>query len=71
MSADRGKAAREALQAWKPRSELIADCWRTGTRNIRELARLANVDRNTVYRALETEGIDWRNRGTPVEGEEP
>lgn len=60
---DRKDQARKALQTWaaKTRSQLVADCWRAGEHNIRELARLAQVDRSTIYTDLETQHIDWRS----------
>lgn len=48
------------------RGRLVAAAWRAGNRNVRELARLADVARDTVYSDLEAHGIDWRDRtGAP------
>jgi hypothetical protein len=53
-------AALAALIGWADRRErlssdradLVAEAWRTGTRNVAELARLARVSRDTVYADL-------------------
>ncbi|WIX76821.1 hypothetical protein QRX50_36130 [Amycolatopsis carbonis] len=62
--------ALEALQAWArnrdrmpdDRATLVALAWRTGARNIRELARLADVSRDTIYADLRARGIDAGDR---------
>jgi hypothetical protein len=53
-------AALAALIGWADRRErlssdradLVAEAWRTGTRNVAELARLARVSRDTIYADL-------------------
>ncbi|WP_344681415.1 hypothetical protein [Saccharopolyspora taberi] len=44
------------------RARLLAAAWRSGTRNVRELARLADVSRDTVYADLKSHDIDPRDR---------
>ncbi|AWW43304.1 MULTISPECIES: hypothetical protein [Streptomyces] len=44
------------------RADLMADAWRTGTRSVAELARLARVSRDTVYADLAARGIDVSKR---------
>jgi hypothetical protein len=63
-------AALSALRSWAirrdrlaaDRASLLAAAWRTGARNIRELARLSDVSRNTVYTDLQSQGIDPAGR---------
>ncbi|MFJ2739843.1 hypothetical protein ACIO3O_09250 [Streptomyces sp. NPDC087440] len=43
------------------RAELIDRAWRTGTRNVVELASVSGADRDTVYADLTARGIDWRD----------
>lgn len=55
-----------ALRAWtrhrdrmpEQRATLLATAWRAGERNVRELARIADVARQTVYDDLRSQGID-------------
>ncbi|MFI5614644.1 hypothetical protein [Amycolatopsis sp. NPDC051903] len=62
--------ALEALQSWArnrdrlpdDRAMLVALAWHTGARNIRELARLADVSRDTIYADLRARGIDAGDR---------
>lgn len=62
--------ALEALQSWArnrdrlpdDRATLVALAWHTGARNIRELARLADVSRDTIYADLRARGIDAGDR---------
>jgi hypothetical protein len=63
-------AALTALRGWAlrrdrlpgDRARLLAAAWQAGARNIRELARLADVSRETVYADLRSSGIDPRDR---------
>ncbi|MEV7993921.1 hypothetical protein AB0O67_18985 [Streptomyces sp. NPDC086077] len=50
------------------RADRVADAWRTGTRSVAELARLARVSRDTVYADLAERGIEVSKRGEPVAG---
>ncbi|MCS7480680.1 hypothetical protein ACFFQW_31965 [Umezawaea endophytica] len=58
-------AALAALIGWADRRErlssdradLVAEAWRTGTRNVAELARLARVSRDTVYADLASRDV--------------
>jgi hypothetical protein len=43
------------------RAELIEKAWRTGTRNVAELASVSGADRDAVYADLTARGIDWRD----------
>jgi hypothetical protein len=62
-----------ALSAWgvppEPqedgRAGLIAEAWRTGTRNLTELAGVAGVSRRVVAADLRAEGIDPEARDAP------
>jgi hypothetical protein len=57
-----------ALRAWtrqrdgmpEQRARLLAAAWRAGERNVRELARIAEVSRQTVYDDLRGQEIDPR-----------
>lgn len=65
---DRAAALAE-LEEWAQhqahaRPRLIAAAWRAGCRNIAELARTANVTRDTVYADLTSQGIDYSDRAT-------
>ncbi|MET7996962.1 hypothetical protein ABZU76_39415 [Amycolatopsis sp. NPDC005232] len=59
-------AALAALISWaerrknlsSDRADLMAVAWRTGTRNVAELARVARVSRDTVYADLAARGVD-------------
>lgn len=61
-------SALTALRAWtrqrdrmpEQRAVLLGGAWRAGERNIRELARIADVSRQTVYDDLRAQGIDPR-----------
>nr|WP_240979962.1 hypothetical protein [Streptomyces sp. HNM0574] len=55
-------ARRERFSA--DRAAAVAAAWRTGTRNVAELARLARVSRDTVYADLAARGVD---RDAPAE----
>lgn len=63
-------AALTALRGWAIRRDrlpaeralLLEAAWRAGARNVRELARLADVSRDTVYSDLKSRGIDPSNR---------
>ncbi|MFD4196679.1 aminotransferase-like domain-containing protein [Amycolatopsis thermoflava] len=68
-------AALTALRAWarqrdqmpEQRAVLLSAAWRAGERNVRELARIADVSRQTVYDDLRAQGIDPRaDRGAAV-----
>jgi DNA-binding transcriptional ArsR family regulator len=67
-------ASLTALSAWArtrdqlptDRVELLALAWHTGNRNIQELARRANVSRDTVYADLRTAGIEPADRAAAV-----
>ncbi|MEU8901809.1 hypothetical protein AB0C65_38515 [Nocardia sp. NPDC048505] len=61
------------LRAWarqrdrmpEQRARLLATAWRAGEHNIRELARIADVSRQTVYEDLQSQGVDPKtDRGT-------
>jgi hypothetical protein len=70
--ADAARASLQALQAWarhrdqlpQLRAELVALAWQTGNRNIRELARIADVSRDTIYADLRARGIDATDQTT-------
>ncbi|WP_329456227.1 hypothetical protein [Streptomyces sp. NBC_01497] len=63
-------AALSELIAWaerrerlsEDRADAVAAAWRTGTRNVAELARLARVSRDTVYADLAARAIDLDSR---------
>lgn len=63
-------AALSALRGWALRRDrlpgdragLLAAAWHAGARNVRELARLADVSRDTVYADLKASGIDPSDR---------
>jgi hypothetical protein len=63
-------AALTALRGWAIRRDrlpaeragLLEAAWRAGARNVRELARIADVSRDTVYSDLKSRGIDPSNR---------
>lgn len=63
-------AALSALIAWaarrerlsEDRADAVAAAWRTGTRNVAELARLARVTRDTIYADLAARNIDRASR---------
>lgn len=62
-----GQAALHALTTWARqhrtiRPRLVAAAWRAGVRNIRGIARAAEVSRDTIYSDLTAEGIDYRDR---------
>lgn len=65
-----------ALRSWTRRREpgrragLVAEAWRAGERDVRELARIADVSRQTVRDDLRSQGIDPRDdqaESVPVE----
>jgi hypothetical protein len=67
--------ALSALRAWtrqrvrmpEQRARLLVAAWRAGERNVRELARIADVSRQTIYDDLRSQGIDPReDRGAAV-----
>jgi hypothetical protein len=63
-----------ALRAWthhrdrmpEQRAALLSAAWRAGERNVRELARLADVSRQTVYDDLRALGIEPTHRDSEV-----
>ncbi|MEV0704524.1 hypothetical protein AB0I53_42320 [Saccharopolyspora sp. NPDC050389] len=63
-------AALSALVAWadrrerlaEERADLVAAAWRSGSRNVAELARLARVSRDTIYADLKARSIDTSAR---------
>jgi len=69
-------AALSELIAWaerrerlsEDRADAVAAAWRTGTRTIAELARLARVSRDTVYADLAARAIDVGSREQVVSG---
>ncbi|WP_414945589.1 hypothetical protein [Amycolatopsis sp. cmx-11-32] len=69
---DAARASLEALRAWarhntqlpRLRADLVALAWNTGNRNIRELARVTNVSRDTIYADLRRHGIDAADQTT-------
>jgi hypothetical protein len=66
-------AALAALRRWATRRDrlpadrarLLAAAWHAGERTIRELARVADVSRDTVYADLKAEGVDPTDRAGP------
>lgn len=68
-----------ALIAWADRRErlaeeragLVAAAWRTGSRNVAELARLARVSRDTIYADLKAHEIDPSARARESTGPDP
>lgn len=71
-------AALSALVAWadrrghfaEERADLVAAAWRSGSRNIAELARLARVSRDTIYADLKARSIDTSARAQDPIGAE-
>ena len=69
-------AALSELIAWAERRERLSEdradamaaAWRTGTRNVAELARLARVSRDTVYADLAARSIDVGSREQVISG---
>ncbi|MFI7102055.1 hypothetical protein ACIBK8_22165 [Streptomyces sp. NPDC050161] len=69
-------AALSELIAWaerrerlsEDRADAVAAAWRTGTRNVAELARLARVTRDTVYADLAARAISLGSRGQEISG---
>ncbi|HEX6340610.1 hypothetical protein [Umezawaea sp.] len=57
---------RERLSA--DRADLVAAAWRTGTRNVAELARLARVSRDTVYADLAARDVAVGDRAADRAG---
>jgi hypothetical protein len=65
-------AALTALRGWALRRDrlpgdragLLAAAWHAGARNVRELARLADVSRDTVYADLKSRGVDPGDRAS-------
>ncbi|MGP4021605.1 hypothetical protein [Saccharopolyspora sp. 5N708] len=63
-------AALSALIGWadrrerlaEERADLVAAAWRSGSRNVAELARLARVSRDTIYADLKARSIDTSAR---------
>ncbi|RKT84641.1 hypothetical protein SAMN05421805_1238 [Saccharopolyspora antimicrobica] len=71
-------AALSALIGWadrrerfaEERADLVAAAWRSGSRNVAELARLARVSRDTIYADLKARSIDTSARAQdPVSAE--
>jgi hypothetical protein len=48
------------------RAYLLAAAWHAGERNVRELARIAGVSRDTVYADLKSRDIDPTDRSSPA-----
>jgi hypothetical protein len=69
-------AALSKLIAWaerrerlsEDRADAVAAAWRTGTRNVAELARLARVSRDTVYADLAARAINLGSREQEISG---
>ncbi|WP_399087427.1 hypothetical protein ACGH2B_10785 [Streptomyces sp. BBFR2] len=59
-------ARRERLS--EDRADAVAAAWRTGTRNVAELARLARVTRDTIYADLAARNIDRGSREEEAPG---
>lgn len=67
-------AALTALRSWarqrdqmpEQRAVLLATAWRAGERNVRELARIADVSRQTVYDDLRGQEIDATDRTSEI-----
>ncbi|MGY5034789.1 hypothetical protein ACWC9U_28860 [Streptomyces sp. 900116325] len=68
-------AALSELIAWaerrerlsEDRADAVAGAWRTGTRNVAELARLARVSRDTIYADLAARAIDLGSREQDIQ----
>lgn len=68
-----------ALIAWadrrerfaEERADLVAAAWRSGSRNVAELARLARVSRDTIYADLKARSIDTSARAQDATSTEP
>lgn len=83
--ADSAAASRQALEDLRywatrrdrlaaDRADLMAAAWRAGVRNVAELARTADVSRDTAYSDLRSMGIDPRDpeaKGAPPDQEHP
>ncbi|WP_351235522.1 hypothetical protein [Streptomyces sp. NPDC002133] len=69
-------AALSELIAWaerrerlsEDRADAVAAAWRTGTRNVAELARLARVSRDTIYADLAARAINLGSREQEIPG---
>ncbi|MER5393732.1 hypothetical protein [Saccharopolyspora sp. NPDC002686] len=70
--------ALSALVAWadrrerlaEERADLVAAAWRSGSRNVAELSRLARVSRDTIYADLKARSIDASARAQdPIDAE--
>ncbi|WP_431981446.1 hypothetical protein [Streptomyces qinglanensis] len=68
--ADMARASLAALKGWaarrdrlpEQRADLLAAAWWSGWRNVAELARTADVSRDTVYDDLRARGIDPKDK---------
>ena len=49
------------------RPQVLVGAWRRGERNVAKLAKALGVSRDTVYADLREQGIDYRDRKSPVE----
>ncbi|MFK0121615.1 hypothetical protein [Streptomyces sp. NPDC090994] len=73
--ADMARAALAALRGWAARRErlpgdradLMAAAWWSGHRNVAELARSADVSRDTVYEDLRTRGIEPTDKASAAD----
>lgn len=70
LAAFKGWAARRDRLP-EHRADLLAAAWWSGTRNVVELARTADVTRDTVYDDLRHRGIEPTDRTTAVERPRP
>ncbi|MEV8544336.1 hypothetical protein [Streptomyces sp. NPDC051572] len=77
--ADMARASLAALKGWaarrdrlpEQRADLLATAWWSGWRNVAELARTADVSRDTVYDDLRARGIEPTNRIAVAERPRP
>lgn len=77
--ADMARASLAALKGWparrdrlpEQRADLLAAAWWSGWRNVAELARTADVSRDTVYDDLRSRGIEPKDRTSTVERPRP
>ncbi|MFC8406565.1 hypothetical protein ACFUG9_23670 [Streptomyces griseoincarnatus] len=77
--ADMARAALAALRGWAARRErlpadradLMAAAWWSGHRNVAELARSADVSRDTAYADLRSRGIEPRDKAAAADAPRP
>jgi transcriptional regulator of acetoin/glycerol metabolism len=72
MSPISPETALERLAGWPVRRDqlavdraaLVADAWHAGIRNVAQLARIADVSRDTIYADLRSHRIDPTDRSS-------